>query len=108
MPDAMAAAVEDLQIDVVVIWSMCAETFCLVAYEAVAGGALVVAPSNRGNLTQMVLDTGKGWIVPLERDLYDLFGSGKILDLSRSQRDVEHFTLDYGKMTADLVGTQWQ
>jgi len=107
-PDAMAAAVEDLELDAVVIWSMCAETFCLVAYEAVAGGAMVVAPEKRGNLTQMVRDTGQGLVLDDERALFDFFESGRVFELARDKREVRYFSLEYSKMTADLVGTQWE
>ena len=39
------------------------ETFCLVAYEAIASGADVIALSGSGNVADMVLASGRGLVM---------------------------------------------
>jgi hypothetical protein len=47
---AMVEAIRAQAIDVVVIWSLCAETFCFTVHEALAAGAFVVARAGAGNV----------------------------------------------------------
>ncbi len=103
-PAAMTKKIEELQIDVVIIWSLWPETFCFTAYEAVAGGAVVVAPAGSGNVAHMVRETGKGVVLADEGALWELFESGVAESLARSKRRVEHFSLELSTMTADLIG----
>ena len=39
-----------------------------------------------------------------EAQLYELFESGKALELRRSARTVEHYDLEYSDMSADFIG----
>jgi hypothetical protein len=102
--DAMASAVERLEIDVAVIWSYWPETFCLTAYEAVAGGALVAAPASSGNVARMVAQTGRGIVLENESSLFELFESGAVQTLVRSTRPAQYFRLEFGALTADMIG----
>lgn len=104
----MVAAVEELGIDVAIIWSLCAETFCFTAYEAIAGGAAVVTTKNSGNLTKVVEETGKGITLADERALTEFFESGEALQFSRSKRSVEISDLQYSSLTADLITASTQ
>lgn len=60
MTDALAAA----SIDLVLVLSPWPETFCLVAYEAIAAGADVITLPESGNVADMVLDRGRGLVMP--------------------------------------------
>lgn len=102
-PAAMADAIESLDIDVALVWSIWPETFCFTAYEAIAGGAAVLAPAASGNVAAVVRETGKGIVLSDEEELYELFATGDIAALARSNRGVEHFSLEYSNMTADLI-----
>lgn len=60
MTDALVAA----SIDLVLVLSPWPETFCLVAYEAVAAGADVITLPESGNVADMVLARGRGLVMP--------------------------------------------
>lgn len=101
--EPMAAAVEHLAIDVAVIWSLCPETFCFTAYEAVAGGAAVLTNPDAGNVPHFVTETGKGMVAEDEHVLMDLFERGTVLSLSRSSPGRDLYSLSYSQMSADFV-----
>jgi len=102
-PNDMAAAIDELAIDVALIWSICPETFCFTAHEAIAGGAAVITTTQSGNLTRLVQESGKGMTLIDENALFDLFESGDALLMARSARTVELYELLYGNLTADLI-----
>lgn len=60
---AMTDALVAHGIDLVLVLSPWPETFCLVAYEAVAAGADIVTLPGSGNVADMVLETGRGVVV---------------------------------------------
>jgi len=101
--EPMAAAVERLAIDVAVIWSLCPETFCFTAYEAVAGGAAVLTNPDAGNVPHFVAETGNGLVAHDEHVLMDLFDSGTVLSLSRPSPGKDLYSLSYSQMSADFV-----
>ncbi len=103
LPNAMVAAIEELQVDVVLLWSLCHETFSLTAHEAISGGAVIVARTDSGNLSDLVHATRKGRVLPDERSVLDFFESGEACELARSRRPVELFAMEYSGLTADLV-----
>jgi hypothetical protein len=76
------------QIDVIVNWSLCYETFCFVAYEAVAGGAFVLARKSAGNIVPAVSQEGveQGLGLDTEQELFDLFESGEIFEIVTRRR----------------------
>ncbi|MCP1215521.1 hypothetical protein NKW53_05505 [Acetobacter orientalis] len=81
--DAMIQAVSARNIDVVINWSLWPETFCYAAYEALAGGAFVLAPDGDGNvpiiLRQIVPE--QGLLLKREEDLSSLLSTGKLSDI---------------------------
>ncbi|MDH6594954.1 hypothetical protein M2165_004843 [Variovorax sp. TBS-050B] len=85
-PAAMVRAVRDHEIDVVVNWSQCHETFSFVTCEALAAGAFVVARKDSGNVRWLIADAGdsRGMTLRTETELKALFLSGELLDLQRS------------------------
>lgn len=90
-PDAMIRAVVARNIDVVVNWSLWPETFCYAAYEALAGGAFLLAPDGEGNVPVLLrrLAPGQGLLLESEDELVALLATGKlsnILKLSCRQR----------------------
>lgn len=60
---AMTEALVAQGIDLVLVLSPWPETFCLVAYEAMAAGADIVTLSASGNVADMVLASGRGLVV---------------------------------------------
>ena len=102
--DEMIERIEELEIDVAIVWSLWPETFCIAAYEAVAAGAMVVTPSYSGNVAEMVAETGKGVVLRDERELTQFFESSEVRQLARSKRGVERFKLEFGDLTAAFVG----
>ena len=102
--DEMIDRIEELEIDVAIVWSLWPETFCIAAYEAVAAGAMVVTPSYSGNVARMVAETGKGIVLRDERELMQFFESSEVRQLARSKRAVERFKLEFGDLTAAFVG----
>jgi len=79
-PDAMQRAIRDNKIDVALVLSIWPETFCLTAYEAIAGGAAVVTTESSGNVARMVRDRGQGLVVASDEELLDCFRSDKLVN----------------------------
>ncbi|MEI6798378.1 MAG: hypothetical protein WCO04_04090 [Pseudomonadota bacterium] len=89
-PDAMAAAVEQTDVDIVVHWPTCFETFSLTTYEAFAGSAYVVTNAWSGNVADAVKRTGRGVVFENEAKLIEFFNTGLIealVDQRRKQKD---------------------
>ncbi|OYX33649.1 MAG: hypothetical protein B7Y99_06935 [Caulobacterales bacterium 32-69-10] len=101
--EPMAAAVEALGIDLAVIWSLCPETFCFTAYEAVAGGAAVMTNPDAGNVPRFVTDTNNGMVAADEHVLMEMFERGDVLSLARSRRGETFYSLVYSRMSADFL-----
>lgn len=102
-PNEMITAIDELQIDVALIWSLKPETFCFTAHEALAAGAAVITTKRSGHVTDLIDRTGIGRTLEDEHELRELFEAGTILELRRSRRPVERFDLEYSHMTADFV-----
>ena len=82
-PDAMADAVRDLDIDLVLVLSTWPETFSYVTYEALAGGADVVCLQDSGNVADTVLRRGRGIVATNEDSLFDFFSSLRAVEYVR-------------------------
>ncbi len=82
-PDAMADAVRDLEIDLVMVLSTWPETFSYVTYEAMAGGADVVCLQDSGNVADTVLRRGRGIVASNERSLFAFFSSLRAVEYVR-------------------------
>jgi hypothetical protein len=72
---AMAEAVRQAGLDVVVNWSLCKESFSFTTLEAIAGGAFVVARRDAGNVWSLVasIRRQRGVAIATEDDLHALF-----------------------------------
>ncbi|MBC7800909.1 MAG: hypothetical protein H7Z10_09825, partial [Gemmatimonadaceae bacterium] len=80
---AMTHALIAAQIDLVLVLSTWPETFCLVAYEATAAGADVIALPDSGNVADMVLATGRGVVLPDAAAVAAFFTSGAATEYVR-------------------------
>ncbi|WP_159831170.1 hypothetical protein [Novosphingobium sp. TCA1] len=102
-PDLMRAAVAAVELDVALTWSIWPETFCLTAYEALAGGAVLITNPSAGNIVDVIEQTGEGEVLADERALQAAFISGKIMKYARSRRTVRQFDLDYSSITLEVL-----
>lgn len=101
MTDTLVAA----SIDLVLVLSTWPETFCLVAYEAIAAGADIIALPGSGNVADMVIASGRGLLMPDASSIEDFFVSKAAIEYVRmcgdQGSDVGH--LESRGMTATLV-----
>lgn len=102
-PAPMIDAVHGLDLDVALIWSLWPETFCFAAYEAVAGGAAIVTNPDSGNVMDLVQRQDCGLVVEDDVLLTEMFASGTISALARTNRNPVRQSLDYSRMTADFI-----
>jgi hypothetical protein len=99
--NAMVDALRGHEIDVVVNWSKCYETFSFTALEAVAGGAYVLAREGAGNVWPAIAGTGRGRAVRTETELRALFITGEIRELAKGPKITGDIRLANG--SADFV-----
>lgn len=102
-PDLMRAAVAAVELDVALTWSIWPETFCLTAYEALAGGAVLITNPCAGNIVDVIGQTGEGEVLADEGALQAAFTSGQIMKYARSRRTVRQFDLDYSSITLEVL-----
>jgi hypothetical protein len=102
-PDLMRKSTAATRLDVAIIWSIWPETFCLTAYEALAGGAAIVTNKCAGNVVDLVENIGPGEVFDSEEDLHAAFETGDILQFARTRRAVQHYQLEYSAMTLDIM-----
>jgi hypothetical protein len=86
--DAMVREVKIMDLDIVINWSRCYETFSFTAYEAVAGGAFVITRREAGNIWPAVSrpDIDRGTALDTEDELYAWFATGEVLRLDLHHR----------------------
>lgn len=100
--EPMIAAIDALDIDVAVVWSVWPETFCFTAYEAAAGGAFVLTGPLAGHVVELASQAGRGFVARDEDHLFSLFETGEIAALARPARVRQD--LEYSRMSADFIG----
>lgn len=102
---AMTEALVAASIDLVLVLSTWPETFCLVAYEAIAAGADVIALPESGNVTDMVLVSGRGVVLPDAASIVEFFTSKAAIEYVRMCGDQgsEMSRLESRGMTSTLV-----
>lgn len=83
-PAAMLEAVRKHAIDLAVIWSICPETFCLTAHEAVAAGARLIAFADSGGAAALACRPGMGAVLGSEAELGEFFASAAAGDLAQA------------------------
>jgi hypothetical protein len=104
---AMIEAVRAAEIDVVINWSMCYESFSFTAIEAVAAGAFVVARRDAGNVWPLVraINPKRGCSVVGETELLALFADGQIFEYV-SVADRRTGSLRFGSYTGQLLQSE--
>lgn len=103
-PDAMRAAVARTGLDVALVWSIWPETFCLTAYEGLAGGAALVSNPDAGNVARLIDQSGgaNGRVLADEAALAEAFASGAILALARRGVARAEYGLAYSPLTTQF------
>ncbi|HEY8574537.1 glycosyltransferase [Phenylobacterium sp.] len=102
-PDAMIGAVKAHGVDLAVVWSICPETFCLTAHEAVAAGVPVIAFADSGGAAALASRPGNGLVLPSEDALADLFASGEAQRMGLGPRPAPA-PMRLSGMSCDLMG----
>jgi len=103
-PDAMAQAIRDHRIDLVIHWASCRETFSFSTHEALAGGAYVVTHEGSGNVAAVVGRQKSGRVLPDEAAFWDWVQADGLLTLSeeaRGRRAGQAVSLSYSRFTLD-------
>ena len=102
-PDAMRNALLEESVDIVVLWSLCRETFSLAAHEAAAAGAFILTHADSGNIAAFAQVGGFGRVLNSEADLAVLFRTGQVADYARRRRNPMLYDLTFSETTADLL-----
>ena len=102
-PRAMQEAIERQEVDAVLIWPLCRETFSFLAYETVAGGAAVIAGPDSGNVAAFVEQGGHGVVLTGEDALARAFADGSLANLARSVRQPMLYDLAFSALSVDLL-----
>lgn len=85
-PTAMAYAVAQEKLDIVLHWPSWPETFSLATHEGIEGGAFIVTNDASGNVAKIVEETGCGVVLKDEASLLVFFESGAAIDLAQAAR----------------------
>jgi hypothetical protein len=101
-PDRMRRALVDHEIDVVLVWSICPETFCFVAYEGAAAGAMLATAASAGNAVRFTQD-GHGVALADEQALHALFDTGLAEAVSGWRDRRRPSAIAYSGMSADFL-----
>ena len=102
-PNAMRDAIARHEVDAVLIWPLCRETFSFTAYEAVAGGAAVITGPDSGNVAAFVAEGGHGQVLADEAVLAAAFDGGEIAALARAARRPQLYDLAFSGLTVELL-----
>jgi hypothetical protein len=104
-PAAMRQALEENEVDVVLLWPLWRETFSLVAYEAVAAGCAIVTNPDSGNIAAFVEQGGHGWVLPDEAALEAAIAGGGIQTLARKVRKPGLYDLAFTDLSFDVAAS---
>ncbi|SFU76438.1 Glycosyltransferase involved in cell wall bisynthesis [Methylobacterium sp. 174MFSha1.1] len=83
---AMITALIEHDIDMVVQWSLCFETFSFSTLEAVLAGTYIIGRRDSGNAAKMVEDYQSGILLDSKKDLVKFFSSGSAYEKLRIYR----------------------
>ena len=98
----MVRTLNELEIDVALIWSLWPETFCIAAVEALEAGAAVLTFKDSGNVAALVNSSGFGAVLDSEDDLRRLFDSGDVRELV-AQTQPRGLSAEFSNMTVDFL-----
>ncbi|MBZ9634148.1 glycosyltransferase [Clostridium sp. FP1] len=70
---AMTEALKKYNIDIVILWSICPETYSFTYFESYCAGCFVITNPFSGNVAQQVIKNGNGVVLQNETDLNELF-----------------------------------
>lgn len=85
-PDAMVKAVKRQNLDFVLHWASCFETFSFTTFEAISGGAYVLTNEASGNVRATIESNGKGEVFKDVQDLLAFFRDGSATYLAQQRR----------------------
>ncbi|WP_334163261.1 glycosyltransferase [Phenylobacterium sp.] len=105
-PRLMQETLEALEVDAVLIWPLCRETFSFTAYEAIAAGCAVITGPDSGNVQALVREGGHGWVLPDEAALAEALDSGRVAELARARRKPMLYDLAFSALTVDLIAPE--
>jgi len=108
-PCAMANAISEAEIDFVIHWGTCFETFSFTTHEAIAGGAYVITHPFSGNVASVVTKSGKGLVIPDVKGLLSFFkddSSANIVKILRKNNATHICTLDTSEMTLPFLSNK--
>lgn len=93
--NAMVEALRADNIDVVVLWSICPETYSYTYYESTAANTFIITNKYSGNIAAMVLERNNGIVLDSEAELIEL-----ICDEKRLRKLVNEFksSKNYGPL----------
>jgi hypothetical protein len=104
-PHAMTEALRREAIDVVVLWSLWPETFCLTAFESLAAGAFIVTCEGSGNIANLVRKSACGMVLADDDRLIESFRNGEVAARVKEAFDkgIPTGTLEFSGMSADIL-----
>lgn len=105
-PGAMIDALAENQIDLVLHWASCFETFSFSTIEAICAGSAVLTNAGSGNVASLVRKYDAGAVLNDEEDLLELFEDGRAEDLvskTRDLREKQQWKADLSSMTFDVL-----
>ena len=110
-PDAMIRAIAEHDVDIVLHWANCAETFSFSTHEAIAAGAYVLTNPRSGNVAAVVKQFDHGAVIADQSDLDAFFSDGRIEKLvakARAKRSRFNTKLSYSDMTFTVLDQECQ
>lgn len=93
--EAMVRALTKEQIDIVIIPAQWPETFCYVAFEALAAGCVVITLECSGNVSALATGQERVFIVKDASELIEAFRNGTITTRIKTLRDESGKRLDF-------------
>ena len=74
----MKNIIQEQNIHIAFLWSICPETYNLITFEALSAGASVLTYKDSGNIASEVNKNKHGLVLDSEEQLFDMFSSGVI------------------------------
>lgn len=106
--NSMSNAIAQAQIDIVIHWAECFETFSFTTHEAICGGSIVITNAKSGNVANVVRATKHGVVLADEYELWQFFEDTKLSRFIERQRSriaaLPRQTLRWSDMSFSLLG----